>query len=163
MPAYVLSSVYWRETIGTHQFILLIPPKRIEFLRDEGGVLVNAGRPSFDCFYFCVGLSKSGVVFLWKKFHRLAKNYPRVGKKLSTGWQKIIHGLAEMYPRVVKKLFMSSKIFFFQKHNPRVGKNVSTGWQKIIHGLSKNYPRVGNKFILCVYAMNSHKLSMHLT
>ena len=52
MPAYVLSSVYWRETVGTQQFISLIPPKRIEFLRDEGGVLVNAGRPSFDCFYY---------------------------------------------------------------------------------------------------------------
>ena len=64
MPAYVLSSVYWRETIGTKQFLLLIPPKRIEFLRDERGILKPAGRPSFDCFYYCVGLNKSGVTFL---------------------------------------------------------------------------------------------------
>ena len=66
MPAYVLSSVYWRETIRDEQFLLLIPPKRIEFLtRDERGVLVNAGRPSFDCFYYCVNISKSQNVLLF--------------------------------------------------------------------------------------------------
>ena len=65
MPSYVLSSVYWRETVGVSvQFLLLIPPRRIEFLTRGEGVLKPVGRPSFDCFYYCVGLSKSGVIFL---------------------------------------------------------------------------------------------------
>jgi hypothetical protein len=52
MPVSTLAYKYTRELIGDNVQIL-VPKKRIQFLKLEDDKITNNGRCNFDCFYFC--------------------------------------------------------------------------------------------------------------
>ena len=65
-PTFMLPSVYFRKLFGdTGTVQIIIPPARVQFQVVTDGSLVSAGRPSFDCFYYCVGMNlPKDLVFL---------------------------------------------------------------------------------------------------
>ena len=55
-PSFMLTSVFFKKLFGDGGMQILIPPKRLEFLKDGE----KAGRASFECFFYCwkLGLEK---------------------------------------------------------------------------------------------------------
>lgn len=60
MPCSTLTCSYMREMIG-NEIQIIIPRRRIQFDKWEGGTLTNNGRCNFDCFFYCykMGLTHS--------------------------------------------------------------------------------------------------------
>jgi hypothetical protein len=64
MPSSTLMCSYVRELIGT-QLQIIIPRKRIQFLKLENNKLINNGKCNFDCFYYCYKMNLNrDIVYL---------------------------------------------------------------------------------------------------
>jgi hypothetical protein len=52
MPCSTMVCSYMRTIMG-NDIQIIIPRKRIQFLKMEDGKLINNGKCNFDCFYYC--------------------------------------------------------------------------------------------------------------
>jgi len=52
-PAPMICYKYFRELFGNEQLKIIIPKKRIQFIKYEDGKYNEQGRCNFDCFYYC--------------------------------------------------------------------------------------------------------------
>ena len=66
MPCSTLTTNYVRE-LFSNDIQIIVPPKRIQFIKLENGVLKQNNRCNFDCFFFCykIGLDRD-IVFIKK-------------------------------------------------------------------------------------------------
>jgi hypothetical protein len=60
MPLATLSRSYFRRLFIDKEFLLALPHKRIQFIK-QGQTTSNC---NFECAFFCYGLNKKGVYFL---------------------------------------------------------------------------------------------------
>jgi hypothetical protein len=63
MPLATLSREYFRRLFIDKEFMLALPQKRIQFIK-QGQTTSNC---NFECAFFCYGLGRSGVCFLRTK------------------------------------------------------------------------------------------------
>lgn len=65
MPAATLLCSYIRDLVGDH-IQLIIPRKRIQFIKSKDGKLTETGKCNFDCFYYCYKMNLSSSILYLK-------------------------------------------------------------------------------------------------
>lgn len=64
MPSSTLLCNYIRDIIG-NDIQIIIPRKRIQFLKLQDGKLIENGKCNFDCFYYCYKMNlPSSIIYL---------------------------------------------------------------------------------------------------